>query len=69
MNPTTYSCENGKYLASITEHTVIKRDETITKKTVPATVNEKSINFKIKKFYILLAFFLITIALLIAANF
>ena len=28
----TYSCENGKYLASITEHTVIKRDETITKK-------------------------------------
>ena len=31
-NPTKCSFENGKYLASIIEHTVIKHDETITEK-------------------------------------
>ena len=37
-------------------------------KTIPANFNEKNINIKIKNFYILLAFLLFTIALLIAVS-
>ena len=37
-------------------------------KTIPINFNEKNITFKIKNFYILLAFLLITIVLLIAVS-
>ena len=66
-NLSTCNCENGKYLASIMDDSAI-----ICKKII----NEKETNFKKKKkkncktqnFYILLAFLLITIALLIAVS-
>ena len=58
------SCENGKYLASIIDDSVITRDEIIEEtKAVPINFNEKKQNF-----YILCAFLLITIALLIAVS-
>ena len=62
-NPATCRCENGKYLASIIDNSVITCDKIIDgeeTKTVP-----KTIICKTKSFYILLAFLLITIALLI----
>ena len=64
-NATTCSCENGKYLASIMDDSVIKFVENIeTTKTVPAkTVPTKSTS---TNFYILVVFLLTTIALLIA---
>ena len=71
-NLATCSCKNGKYLASITGDSMITCDETIDAdaeaksndketKTIP-----KNIILETKSFYILLAFLLITIALLIA---
>ena len=57
-NPTTWSFENAKYLASITESSVITCDKIIEEtKTVTAGFNEKSSICKTKKFYILFAFF------------
>ena len=53
MNPATGSCENGKYLASITYDSVIKCHGIIDKeaksneketKIVPKNFNEKKIN-------------------------
>ena len=76
-NPVTYSCQNGKYLATITDNSVITCDEIIDreaksydKKTKSITTNfdEKNVICKIKNFYILLSFLLITIALLIAVS-
>ena len=65
-NPDACSCKNGKYLASITEDSVILCDEIIDTetKTVPTTIPF----CKTKKFYILLAFLVITIVLLIAVT-
>ena len=41
-NPAIYSCENGKYSASITDDSVITCDEIIQKtKTIPTNFNEK----------------------------
>ena len=45
-NPVTYSCENGKYLASIMDNSAIMCDEVIEScdketKTFPANFNEK----------------------------
>ena len=65
-NPATYSCKNGKYLESIIEDLVITCDEIIEEtKTVRRNFNEKNETCKTKNFYILIAFLLITIALLI----
>ena len=33
LNPATCSCENGKYLASIIDHSVIRCDEIIEKRS------------------------------------
>ena len=62
-NLATCNCENGKYLASIIDDSVIKCDEIIdTTKTIPtktvsaATVPTKSTS---TNFYILLAFLLL----------
>ena len=75
----TCSCKNCKYLASNTDDSVVTCDEIIevtktvsakstSNKTVPTNFNEKMITCKTKKLYVLLAFLLITIALLIAVS-
>ena len=67
-NPATCNCQNGKYLASIISDSTIMSDEII---EVPTNLNEKKKkkkNCKLQKIYILLAFLLITIALLIVAS-
>ena len=72
-NPTSCSCENGKFLASIMDDSAIICDEVIKSydeeiKTIPTNFNEKNITCKTQNFYILLAFLLITITLLIAVS-
>ena len=72
-NPSTCNCENGKYLASIMDNSVIICDEVIKSydeeiKTIPTNFNKKYITCKTQNFYILLAFLLITITLLIAVS-
>ena len=66
-NPSTCSCENEKYLASIMEYLAITCDEVVESyneetKTIPTNFNEKKATRKTQNFYILLAFLLITIA-------
>ena len=68
-NAATCSCENGKYLASTMDDLAITCDEIIETyneetKTIPTNFNGKRTNCKTPNFYILLAFLLITIALL-----
>ena len=72
-NPATCSCENGKYLATIMDKSVIMCDEVIESydeetKLIPTNSNEKKPTYKMQNFYVLLAFLLITIALLIAVT-
>ena len=70
-NPATCNCENGKYLASIMgDSTCDEVIESYNKeiKTIPTNFNEKNITYKTQSIYILLAFLLITIALLIAVR-
>ena len=70
-NPTTCSGENEKYLASIMDDSAITCDEVIesyNKETIPISFREKKAIFKTQNFYILLAFLLITMVLLIAAS-
>ena len=68
-NPTTCSCENGKYLANIIDDSVITCDEIIEDtKSIPTNFNEKTIICEAKNLYILLTFLLITIALLTAVG-
>ena len=77
-NPTTCNCGNGKYLASTINDSAIICDEVIDAdaklspedsndetKTIPTIFNEKKVTFKTQNFYILLAFLLIAIILLI----
>ena len=68
-NPATCSCENGKYLESIIANSVISCDEIMeeTKRTLTETVPTKTILLK-SSFYILLAFLLTTIALMITVS-
>ena len=70
-------CQNGKYLASNMDDSAITCDEIIDAeakfnneetKTFPTNFNEKKITYKMQNFYILLAFLLITIELLIPAS-
>ena len=72
-NPSTCSCKNGKYLASIMDDSAFTYDELIESynkktKTIPTNFSEKKAIFKTQNFYILLEFLLITIALLIAVS-
>ena len=68
-NPATCCCENGKYLASIFDDSIITCDEIIeTTEISPTNFNEKKVTCKTKNFYILLAFLSITIPLLIAVS-
>ena len=69
-NPCTCSCKNGICLASIMDDSAITCDEVIESyndktKTIPTIFNEKKAICKMQDFYILLAFLLITIALLL----
>ena len=62
-------CQNGKNLASIMDDSVIICDKVIESfdeeiKTIPTSFNEKLATCKTRNFYILLAFLLITIALM-----
>ena len=70
LEPATCSFENGKYLASIINDSVIPCDEFIDAeiKTIPTNFNEKNTICKTKNFYILLPFSIITIVLLIAVG-
>ena len=63
-NPSTCNCENGKYLASIMDDSVIICDGVIESHIEETNFNEKKVTCKMQNFYILLAFLLITIALL-----
>ena len=69
-NPAPCSCENGECLASIIDDSVIMCDEIIDAetKTIPINFNERNITCKTQNFYILLAFLLITIPLLITVS-
>ena len=72
-NPATCSCENGKYLASIMDHSAITFDEVVESydektKTILTNINEKKATCKMQSFYVLVAFLLITIALLIVVS-
>ena len=77
MESWRFSCKNGKYLASIIDDSVITYEQIIDAKaksndektkTVPTNFNQKNITCKTQSFYILLAFLLITIALLIGVS-
>ena len=65
-NPSTCSCENGKYLANIMDDSVITFYEIIDVKET--NFNKKNITCKTPNFYMLLTFLLITTALLIAVS-
>ena len=67
-NPSTCTCKNGKCLASIIDDATIKCDEVIESYNKEINFNEKKATCKTQHFYILFAFLLITVALLIAAS-
>ena len=73
LNPSTCSCENGKYIASIIDDLEVTWDEVIESyyngaKNIAANLNEKEGICKTQDFYTLPAFLFITIALLIAIS-
>ena len=69
-NPATCSCKNCKYLSSTNNDLAITCDEIINLeiKTTPRNFYEKKITRKTHYFYVLIAFLLITLALLIAVG-
>ena len=72
-NPSTCSCENGKYLASIMDDSAITCDEVIVSydketKTIPANFTEKKAICETQNFYILPTLLSITTASLIAVS-
>ena len=66
-NSATCNCKNGKYLTSIMDDSVITCDEIIEER-VATNLRENKANCKTQNLYILLAFLLITIALLISVS-
>ena len=67
-NPATCTWENRKYLASIMDDSTITCDKVIESYEEEINLNEKKIICKTQNFYILLAFWLITVALLIVVS-
>ena len=79
-NPSTCICENGKYLGNVMDDSAIICDDVtnadvklspkddVETKTIPRNFNEKKVTCKMQNLYILLAFLLITIALLVAVS-
>ena len=53
-NPATYSCQNGKYLASIMDDLAIICDEVIESYNEEPDFNEKKATCKMQNFYIYL---------------
>ena len=67
-NPATCSCKNGKYLASVMDDSVIMCGEVIESYNEETNFNEKKAACKMQNLYVLLAFLLIILALLIAGS-
>ena len=72
-NSATCNCDNGKYLASSIDDSMITCPEVMKSceeeiKTIPTNFNENKVTYKTQSFYILLALLLINIALLIAVS-
>ena len=71
-NTSPYSCENGKYVGSIIDNSVVIFDENMkeTKTVSTKSTSKKAVRTKCasSNFYIWLAFLLITVALLIAVS-
>ena len=67
-NPSTCIRENGKYLETIMDYSVITCDEFIASYEKKINFNEKEAICKIQNFYIFLVFLLITIVSLIAVS-
>ena len=69
-NPDAWSCENWKYLAIVMNDLVITCGAIVEEeaKTVTTSFKEEISIYKTKHFYILLAFLIITNALLIAVS-
>ena len=72
-DPSKCVCKNIKYLASIMDNSSIICDEVIELydeeiKTIPTNFNEKKVTCKMQNLYILLAFLLDTIELLIVVT-
>ena len=64
-----YICEDGKYLTTIFNNSVIMCDDIIDEtKTVLTNFNEKKATCKTQNFYILLGFLLITNVYLLAVS-
>ena len=62
LNPSISIHENGKYLASIADDSVIRSDEVIKSykeeiKSIPTNFNEKNLTCKAQSFYIYLSFY------------
>ena len=72
-NTTTCNCENGKYLAGTMDNSASMCDKIIESyneetETISTIFNEKKATCKMQSLNILLAFLLITVALLIAVS-
>ena len=72
-NPSICNYKNGKYLASIMDDSAITCDEVIESydeetNTIPTSFSEKKATCKTQNYYILLAFLLSTIVLMIAVS-
>ena len=67
-NPATCTWENRKYLASIMDDSTITCDKVIESYEEEINLNEKKVICKTQNFYILLTFWLITVALLIVVS-
>ena len=72
-NHATCNCENGKYLASLTDDSKIICDEVIESyneeiKIILTNFNQKKVTYKTQSFYVLLAFLSNAITLLIAVS-
>ena len=67
-NPSTCSCKNGKYFASIMDDSVIMCDEVLESYDKETKAFQRNLKKRKANFYILIAFLLITKALLIAVS-
>ena len=68
MESATCNCENEKYLASVIDDSAIICDVVIESYNEETNLNKKKAIIKTQSFYILLAFLLIAIELLIAVS-
>ena len=73
-NSAKYACENRKYLKSVADDSkivyneIIETAKIVSTKSIPTNFNEKNVTCKMKCFYILIVFLLITMMFLIAVS-